>query len=39
LDLADRMGFVVMDEAFDAWRRGKKKMTITCCSMIGMRRI
>ena len=25
LDLADRMGFVVMDEAFDAWRRGKKK--------------
>ncbi len=25
LDLADRMGFLVMDEAFDAWRRGKKK--------------
>ena len=25
LDLCDRMGFVVMDEAFDAWRRGKKK--------------
>lgn len=25
LDLADRMGFVVMDEAFDAWKRGKKK--------------
>lgn len=25
LDLADRMGFVVMDEAFDAWRRSKKK--------------
>jgi len=25
LELADRMGFVVMDEAFDAWRRGKKK--------------
>jgi beta-galactosidase len=25
LDLADRMGFVVMDEAFDAWRRAKKK--------------
>lgn len=25
LDLADRMGLVVMDEAFDAWRRGKKK--------------
>jgi beta-galactosidase len=23
LDLADRMGFVVMDEAFDCWRRGK----------------
>jgi beta-galactosidase len=25
LELADRMGFVVMDEAFDAWRRSKKK--------------
>ncbi len=25
LDLADKMGFVVMDEAFDVWRRGKKK--------------
>ena len=25
LDLADRMGFLVMDEAFDAWRRSKKK--------------
>ncbi len=24
LDLADRMGFVIMDEAFDCWRRGKK---------------
>jgi beta-galactosidase len=24
LDLADRMGFVVMDEAFDAWRLPKK---------------
>ncbi|HEX7072093.1 MAG TPA: beta-galactosidase GalB [Rhodothermales bacterium] len=23
LDLADRMGFLVMDEAFDMWRRGK----------------
>ena len=25
LDLCDKMGFVVMDEAFDVWRRGKKK--------------
>lgn len=25
LELADRMGFVVMDEAFDAWRRAKKR--------------
>ena len=25
LDLCDRMGIVVMDEAFDAWRRGKKE--------------
>lgn len=25
LDLADEMGFLVMDEAFDAWRRSKKK--------------
>ena len=25
LELCDRMGFVVMDEAFDAWRRAKKK--------------
>lgn len=24
LELADKMGFVVMDEAFDAWARGKK---------------
>ncbi len=24
LDLADKMGFVVMDEAFDCWARGKK---------------
>jgi beta-galactosidase len=24
LELADRMGFVVMDEAFDCWARGKK---------------
>lgn len=25
LDLCDRMGFLVEDEAFDAWRAGKKK--------------
>lgn len=25
LELCDRMGFLVMDEAFDAWRRSKKK--------------
>src|SRR5262249_2369076 len=25
LDLCDRMGFLVMDEAFDCWQRGKKK--------------
>ncbi|HKC64093.1 MAG TPA: beta-galactosidase GalB [Pyrinomonadaceae bacterium] len=25
LELCDRMGLVVMDEAFDCWRRGKKK--------------
>ncbi|HWD18298.1 MAG TPA: beta-galactosidase GalB [Verrucomicrobiae bacterium] len=25
LDLADRMGFVVMDEIFDTWEAGKKK--------------
>jgi len=25
LDLCDRMGFLVEDEAFDAWRKGKKK--------------
>ncbi len=24
LELTDRMGFLVMDEAFDAWRKGKK---------------
>jgi len=24
LDLCDKMGFLVQDEAFDAWRRGKK---------------
>jgi beta-galactosidase len=26
LDLADAMGFLVMDEAFDCWRRGKTPM-------------
>jgi beta-galactosidase len=26
LDLADRMGFLVMDEAFDCWKNGKRKM-------------
>lgn len=25
LELADRMGFVVMDESFDCWKRGKKR--------------
>ncbi|HZB45824.1 MAG TPA: beta-galactosidase GalB, partial [Pyrinomonadaceae bacterium] len=25
LELADRMGLLIMDEAFDAWRRAKKK--------------
>ncbi len=25
LELCDRLGILVMDEAFDAWRRGKKK--------------
>lgn len=25
LTLADKMGFLVMDEAFDAWRRGKRE--------------
>jgi beta-galactosidase len=25
LDLADKMGFIVMDEAFDCWERGKTK--------------
>lgn len=25
LELADKMGFVVADEAFDAWQRGKRK--------------
>lgn len=27
LDLCDRMGFLVMDEAFDEWSAGKKKWT------------
>jgi beta-galactosidase len=25
LDLCDKMGFIVMDEAFDVWEKGKKK--------------
>ncbi len=25
LDLTDKMGFIVMDEAFDCWQKGKKK--------------
>ena len=28
LDLCDRMGFLVMDEAFDEWTRGKRKWII-----------
>jgi len=28
LDLCDRMGFLVMDEAFDEWTRGKKKWIV-----------
>ncbi len=28
LDLCDRMGFLVMDEAFDEWTRGKKKWLV-----------
>lgn len=28
LDLCDRMGFLVMDEAFDCWRLGKKKAEV-----------
>ena len=39
LELCDRMGLVVMDEAFDCWLRGKKRRTITtCCSTTGTRR-
>jgi len=26
LELADKMGFLLMDEAFDSWKTGKKKM-------------
>jgi beta-galactosidase len=29
LDLCDRLGFVVMDEAFDEWSKGKKKWVDT----------
>ena len=29
LEACDRMGMLVMDEAFDAWRRGKKKIAGT----------
>jgi len=32
LELCDRMGMLVMDEAFDAWRRGKKKIPGTDAS-------
>lgn len=28
LDLCDRMGFLVMDEAFDEWTRGKRKWLV-----------
>jgi hypothetical protein len=28
LDLCDRMGFLVMDEAFDEWTKGKKKWVV-----------
>lgn len=36
LDLCDRMGFIVMDEAFDMWRKRRRLTIIRCISMSGM---
>lgn len=35
LDLCDRMGFIVMDEAFDMWRKKKRHMIMPVTSMNG----
>ena len=40
LELADKMGFLVMDEMFDCWQREKTpNWIIICFSMTGMNRI
>jgi beta-galactosidase len=36
LELADKMGFLIMDEAFDCWRHGKKRMIILSSLRNGM---
>jgi len=38
LDLCDRMGFLVEDEAFDAWKLPRKITIIISCSMHGMKK-
>lgn len=37
--LCDRMGFLMQLELADAWRKGKRKMIIVYCLMIGVKRI
>ena len=39
LELADKMGFLVMDEAFDCWLRARLRWITTCFTPTGMSRI
>ena len=40
LDLCDRLGMLVMDEAFDCWQRGKNHERLPfSCSRTGTRKI
>ena len=39
LDLADKMGFIVMDEAFDMWKRPKTKYDYHLIGTNGIKKI
>ncbi len=39
LDACDRLGFLVMDEVFDCWEKGKNRNDYHRFSATGMRRI
>ena len=35
LELMDKMGFIVMDEAFDMWKKRRRSLTIILIGMSG----